>query len=149
MSLTECKECKHQVSSTAQACPNCGAKAPAGNRGRQVAGLIYLALVIGAFVWVWGLMTPTDTKTLPVTQTVLGDAWPLTVEQGALSCEGVAWVLFTSNGQVYAVNGTARGHAKSRGWLDVASIWRADPQSPGLKVSMTPLIERGLALCQG
>lgn len=149
MPLMECNECKHQVASTAEACPNCGAKAPGGIRGRQIAGLVYLALVVLAFVWIWGLLTPPEAKTLQVSQAELGDAWPLTIDQGELSCDGASWVLFKADGEVYAVNGSARGHAKTTGWLDVESIWREDPQSPGFKVLMTPLIERGLPLCKG
>lgn len=148
MSLTECKECKHQVSTTAQACPGCGAAVAAAKSGVPVGGLVYLALVVAAFVWIWGLMTPDDAKALPVSQAEMGDAWPLTVDQGELRCEGSAWVTFTSGDQVYAVNGSARGHAAKAGWLDVQSIWRSNPAAPGLKITITPLIDKGLTLCK-
>jgi hypothetical protein len=80
--------------------------------------------------------------------------WPLTVESGTLSCEpfravpSLQLVTFSSKGTTYAVNGTARGQAKKRGWLEIDPIWRKDPSAPGLKVNIGPLIDRGLALCK-
>lgn len=32
MAVTQCKECRHQISTTARTCPNCGAKVPRTKR---------------------------------------------------------------------------------------------------------------------
>lgn len=50
----------------------------------------------------------------------------------------------TPDGQEYAVNGLARNH-----YPDVEPIWLDDPETPGLKVSVGDLIQRGLELCLG
>ncbi|APC15115.1 hypothetical protein BLL42_05050 [Pseudomonas frederiksbergensis] len=67
MGMIACKECKHQISTTAKTCPSCGAESPTGDRGKQISGLIYLGLIGYAFYWVWGLLTPkVDDVTVPV-----------------------------------------------------------------------------------
>lgn len=58
MAMTTCKECKHQISTTAEVCPSCGAQTFNGNAGKRIAGLFYLGLVAAAFYWIWGLLTP-------------------------------------------------------------------------------------------
>lgn len=83
----------------------------------------------------------------------LGEKWPLTVESGTLACDGVAEgagdVTFTSEGTTYALNGLAKGRAARNGWAEIDPIWADDPDVPGLKVNIGPLIDRGLALCHG
>jgi hypothetical protein len=86
-----------------------------------------------------------------------GPAWPLTVSSGVLRCEVPALVTFTTEDETtYAVNGAAGGFAEDRGWVDdISPIWKEDPRSrldpalTGLKVNIGPLIDDGLALCEG
>jgi Protein of unknown function (DUF2511) len=80
-----------------------------------------------------------------------GSDWPLTVSGGVLRCEEPSLVTFTTdNGTTYAVNGSARGFSEDRGWVDdISPIWRDDPAFSGLKISIGPLIDDGLALCEG
>jgi hypothetical protein len=74
-----------------------------------------------------------------------GRDWPLTVEAGALTCDGAGSVVFTADsGGTYAVNGTARTHTP---WPGIDSIWADAPGRPGLKVDLGELTEAGLALC--
>ena len=81
------------------------------------------------------------------------DRWPLTVNTGTLTCNqgpgnlNTQLVTFTTGRKTYALNGAARGQAKRRGWLEIDQIWRDNPSIPGAKVSIRPLIDRGLALC--
>lgn len=74
--------------------------------------------------------------------------WPLTVESGTLRCEPPGAVVFTApDGTEYAVNGMAEG----QDYADIEPIWRDDPDPPAgadLKVSIHPLIEAGLDLCE-
>ena len=72
------------------------------------------------------------------------DRWPLTVDEGTLRCEGAGSVTFEAGGQTYAVNGTARGLDAGS---DIDIIWADDPDVDGLKLSIGPLINRGLELC--
>lgn len=81
-----------------------------------------------------------------VTQQELGDAWPLTVDGGHLRCIRAGAVVFRApDGSDYAVNGMA----KSMGYPDIGPIWADHPKAlfAGHKVSIGPLIQRGLALC--
>lgn len=79
-----------------------------------------------------------------VSQTLLGDDWPLTVPDGVLRCEGASTIVFRSGGTDYAVNGvaTAAGHA------DIDPIWAAGDDGVSPKKNIAPLIERGMALCR-
>jgi Protein of unknown function (DUF2511) len=82
----------------------------------------------------------------------VGESWPLTVKQGLLQCEPlvlaglpVQRVTFeTPDGELYAVN----GHALDAGYPEIDPIWKADPTGVAPKMSISPLIDRGLRLCE-
>lgn len=78
-----------------------------------------------------------------ISESDYGDQWPLTVPSGTLQCEADA-VTFTAGGVTYAVNGMAT--TRDFG-VDIDPIWRPNPDIPGAKVSIGPLIDDGLALC--
>lgn len=83
-----------------------------------------------------------------VTQSEYGDAWPLTVSEIYLRCQSPKLINFYADGEIYALNGSARTHAADYGWKDFQTVWRADPQNPDYKILPSPLIERGLKLCK-
>jgi Protein of unknown function (DUF2511) len=96
--------------------------------------------------------SPNATSSSPNEKTVsradYGAKWPLKVESGTLRCDDPGAVTFTSNGTTYWVNGTAGDYgADDQGWKDIRPIWANDPDIPGLKISIGPLIDDGLALC--
>ena len=75
----------------------------------------------------------------------LGDAWPLTVESGTVTCENGSQVIFAApNGTRYAVNGTAMSQTDLP---RIDEIWAPDPTIDGAKVNISPIIDAGLALC--
>ena len=78
-----------------------------------------------------------------------GDFWPFTVRSGTLNCDGPGWVTLETGGETYALNGLASGRAAREGWRDLNEIWAndADVAGFGIKKSMGPLIDDGLALC--
>lgn len=80
-----------------------------------------------------------------VTSEDYGNAWPLTVDEGTLRCEPAGQVVFTApDGTEYAVNGMA----DTAGYADIDPIW-AGSRDPGIpKMSMGPLIDDGLAMCE-
>ncbi|MCA9233193.1 MAG: DUF2511 domain-containing protein [Planctomycetales bacterium] len=88
-----------------------------------------------------------------ISRSDLGEDWPLSVPAGTLRCDPLPGsstsklVTFQAGSKVYALNGIARGHAKSKGWHEIDAIWSEDPEVPGLKLNIQPLIQRGLALC--
>jgi hypothetical protein len=97
------------------------------------------------------LMSGHTHKHTLISRTDLGDAWPLTVDTGVLSCigrKGVGLVTFTVDGVTYAVNGLAKQGGR---WESIDAIWIDDPNikvEPPVKKNIGPLIERGLALCR-
>lgn len=89
---------------------------------------------------------------MPVTsgQEQLGAAWPFTVPYGAVSCE--VWGPLQERGPVVvfaAPDGTLYGlNEKAQSMLNlppVDGIWRLGPD--GQRVSLSPIIDRGLELC--
>lgn len=62
--------------------------------------------------------------------------WPLSIPEGVLQCSG-GQVTLEAGGQVWAINGTAKGTGRYR---DVSEIW---PRQENIG----PLIQRGLSLC--
>ena len=66
MSLVPCRACGHQVDTSAEACPGCGATNPGRKMSRQQHDLIVLliqliigtALVVAAGSWVWNTVGP-------------------------------------------------------------------------------------------
>lgn len=88
---------------------------------------------------------PTDPTSKTISRADYGDAWPLTVESGILSCQPPSAVVFVaSDGTAYAVNGTA----ESAGYAEIEPIWADDPDPYIPKISIGPLIQNGLALCE-
>jgi hypothetical protein len=87
-----------------------------------------------------------------------GKEWPFTVSSGRLACSGAGAVTFTAKGKTYAVNGLAMSDHRNS---NIREIWKDDSESehakymlkqgrPDLvpKVSISPIINRGLKLCK-
>ncbi|WP_083421673.1 DUF2511 domain-containing protein [Mycobacterium ulcerans] len=77
--------------------------------------------------------------------------WPFTVDSATLFCTKPAGpqserVTVVANHEMYALNGTAQD---ANLWPAFDPIWRDDPIAPGMKINIGPMIERGLALCEG
>ncbi|GBG39628.1 hypothetical protein NJB14197_38740 [Mycobacterium montefiorense] len=51
---------------------------------------------------------------------------------------------FTYGGATYWVNGTAKA---AHTYADLVTIWRDNPDIPGTKIDIGPLLDRGSALC--
>ena len=73
-----------------------------------------------------------------------GSDWPLTVDEGVVTCEASA-VYFTTGGRRYAVNGMATGRKDAP---DIDVIWKANPALEGTKINIGPIIDEGLKLCE-
>jgi hypothetical protein len=59
-----------------------------------------------------------------VSRAILGDEWPLTVEDGQLACLTGKAVVFKHGGRTYALNGTAKGQRKFEA---IEPIWQTAP----------------------
>lgn len=84
-----------------------------------------------------------------IDQDTFGAEWPFTQPEMHLAClQGSAVVVMDVNtGTMYPVNGVASGKANSMAMEPLASIWRDSAEIPGTKVSVGPVIARGLELC--
>ena len=80
-----------------------------------------------------------------------GQGWPFTLDEVHLLClDGNAVVASDpESGRMYPLNGSATAKATKLALEPLAPIWRDDPALHGAKLSVSPMIERGLALCQG
>ena len=106
-----------------------------------------------------------------ITQQEFGNKWPFTVPEGRLVCTPtnmkvgktrIVSVTLDANGTTYAINGTAA----NKGFRDISPIWKYDDtwaehyaKEKGvtlevardalgpMRVSVTPIIDAGLALC--
>jgi hypothetical protein len=101
------------------------------------------ALAAIAIVCVGCSGSDAGTHSETVSRADFGSSWPFTVERGVLACEGAGAVTFEAGGTTFAVNGIAAG----QDFADIEPIWRDDPESPGLKINIGPVIDRGLDLC--
>jgi len=74
--------------------------------------------------------------------------WPFTVDHAILNCSTGAngdQVTVDANREMYALNGAAKS---AHQFPAFDPIWSDDPKTPGLKVSIVPMVLRGLALCE-
>lgn len=78
-----------------------------------------------------------------------GDAWPFVPEEMHLQCLPGKAVVVTDpeTGRMYGVNGAASGKARQLGLESLSAVWRENPRVAGTKVSVAPVIEAGIALC--
>jgi hypothetical protein len=80
---------------------------------------------------------------LRVSSSDYGDDWPFTFSSGYLDCERQAAVV-NSDGKTYGLNGVAKASGR---YLPLEDVWRNNPNIPGLKVNIGPMIQRALTQC--
>lgn len=84
-----------------------------------------------------------------ITRKEYGDAWPFTLDELQLFClQGAVIVSNVDTGDSYPINGVASGRADTLRLFPLEQIWRDNPEIAGTKVSVGPLIERGLTMCE-
>ncbi|WP_085598182.1 MULTISPECIES: DUF2511 domain-containing protein [unclassified Pseudomonas] len=83
-----------------------------------------------------------------VGQAEYGEKWPFTVATVELVCQdGPPSALAKVEGQLYALNGSARSRAAQNGWLDGRDITKPDPAMPTVKMDYSEISTRALKLC--
>ena len=111
-----------------------------------------LVLILGVFGglvlfgYLVGEIPDTDnavSHSVYVSKDQFGSKWPLTVDGGRIECIDGFIAVIHVGGMAYALNGAA----ESRGYSPINPIWRDNPDMPGLKVDIGPLI--ALASAQG
>lgn len=103
--------------------------------------LVLLIAVVVLGIWTYINREPAKPSTPApdlsyVSRAEFGDKWPLTVDNGYVSCIGGQYVLFRNGPTLYALNGTAVAHGT---WQDIAAIRNGN--------DLRPILERGLAQC--
>jgi hypothetical protein len=149
MALIICKTCTANIAQEAKACPQCGANNPAAFKTVRFVGLIYFALVGALLYWILGLLTPV-TPAARISPANFSEAWPFAVDQLDLLCEpgDAVIVVNPADGKRYGVNGAAIGRASELKLDSLEGIWVDNPQLPGTKISVSPVINQGIALCK-
>ena len=91
-----------------------------------------------------------------VSKSDYGDDWPLTRSSATLHCKKldakITMVWVEVGNSAYALNGTAMTWLENKrpdlNVRDLKQVWRDDPAMPGFKVSVGPLIDDGLDMCE-
>ena len=78
-----------------------------------------------------------------------GDAWPFTVNSVDLLCDGPSpkALARTPDGTIYALSGSARRVAKTRGWSDGYEITKPNPTMQAVKMDYSNIVQIAQELC--
>lgn len=82
-----------------------------------------------------------------VSRATMGDDWPLSIEEGILTCTEQREVILIAQSDTYAVNGIARTVMEERRWKDINDVTLPGAVE-GLTKDIGPLLDVGLALCK-
>lgn len=93
---------------------------------------------------------PSARSTLKFTKQEYIGEWPFSVNEIEVYCSGYKEIYGrTSNGKVYALNGSAKGATRNDSSISkVEEIWLDDPKWAGLKISYGDFITQGLTICE-
>lgn len=154
MAMTKCRDCGKKISKRAKTCPECGA--PNKKRTSATTYFVLLVIIIVTFASInsnspssgAAISAPRTHSSISISSSDVGKPWtgqnwPFTVSKGTLACAADA-VTFSANGTTYAVN----GFASSRGYADIAPIWRDNASIPGTKINIGAVLDPGLTLCR-
>lgn len=85
-----------------------------------------------------------------IDQEQFGADWPFTQPEMHLSClpGNAVVVMDVDTAAMYPVNGPANEQIKRYGMKQLNEIWHDSLEIPGTKISVGPIIERGLTLCK-
>ena len=105
--------------------------------------IILAAMLAAGFVWN-AVAGGSDSHSKNVSRSDYGASWPLTVDSAKIGCANGQNEYVQVGSIRYALNGTAKADG---GYSNVDTIWADDPSSPGLKLSIAPLIADAQKLC--
>lgn len=95
-----------------------------------------MRLVVGVLLLFAVACAPSGPPPGYVSRAELGDKWPLTVDEGLLTCDkkgALRVIVFfegkDGRGRMYAVNGAARTHFKNVE-MEIGPIWKPQPEGP-------------------
>jgi len=100
-----------------------------------------LALTLGL-----GLALAACSDSSEVSEKDFGHKWPFTVASGTLECIDPGTLIFHTGGEAYGLYNVMVTDGDK--YLPIDSIRRDNPAVPLMKMSLTPIIEEGMALCK-
>jgi len=117
--------------------------------------LIFVGLCIAVGLCGRNSDKPVDEKAKPnkihIKKAEYGEKWPFRFPEAVLSCKNDAVIVSFGDAMSFGLNGVAI----QNGYEDIAVkyngksvMWLDDPKNPGLKISIGPMITRGLKLCE-
>lgn len=93
-----------------------------------------------------------DNQALVMSATWQNGPWPFTVDAGNIGCVtidvGPVLVFADANGTVWPLNGLAIAHGPQvGGQRSLNPIWRHNPQIPGTRIPLGPIMDAARSLC--
>lgn len=108
--------------------------------------IISIIAVVVVFISI--IVNIADKNSKIISKESFGGNWPFSVDSGLLRCEHTyvhSSVLFETNNKVYAVNDSAMA---AKRYEDIDEIWLGNTQPYSPKISIGPIIQEGLKLCE-
>lgn len=114
-------------------------------------GLLGRTVIVAAAAALFAACGPSEP--VVVSSADFGDAWPFHAEEATLFCEGPQAIWAEIDGQHYPLNALAHGWVKERHpditLIPLETAWRDQPDNPGAKSDLGPVMDVALAICDG
>ena len=99
-----------------------------------------------------GMIRTGDNQAFVMNTTWRNGPWPFTVDAGNIGCvtidAGPVLVFADTNGVVWPLNGLAIAHGpRVGGQPSLNPIWRRNPQIPGTRIPLGPMMDAASSLC--
>lgn len=106
--------------------------------------------LFSVLLFILSCSAPSARNTLNFTKQEYIGEWPFSVNEIEVYCSGYKEIYGrTSDGKIYALNGSAKGASHNDSSIsDVEEIWLDDPKFDGLKISYGDFITQGLTICE-
>ena len=108
---------------------------------------------IGASIFAAVVIACAAPEPVVVNSAEFGDGWPFHAGAATLHCGGPGAIWAEIDGQHYPLNALAPGWVAEKHpeitLSDLESAWRDDPNRPGSKADLGPVMDRALAICEG
>lgn len=106
--------------------------------------------LFSVLLFILSCSAPSAKNTLKFSKQDYIGEWPFSVSEIEVYCSGYKEIYGrTSDGKIYALNGSAKGASHNDSSIsDVEEIWLDDPKFDGLKISYGDFITQGLTICE-
>lgn len=151
MAFTKCWKCGRKIRAKAKICRHCGVKYPAAEKSNILIASVFSVFLFAFLYWAFNNDSSRESagqaaekRGKRVSHDQFGDEWPFTVSAGIVDCTGGQAAVFRVGSKTYQLN----GFAKTLGYEPIDSIWKENPNNPGTRISIGPMISLALQECQ-